>query len=97
MPIDDTPLEHVVVALATKWIGEPADEPEVGEVTFTVANAGMANIAMRTQRCFIRDSSYAQFAHTTAGPQKTAALVSNSGEKVAGTVDLHQLTFNEEK
>jgi hypothetical protein len=51
--MEDTPLEQVVVALATKWIGEAADVPKVGEVTFTVANAGTANITTKTKRGFI--------------------------------------------
>jgi len=57
MPIDDTPLEQVVVALATKCTGEVADEPVVGEVTLTVANAGMAQRAKRKRTYFIRYSS----------------------------------------
>jgi hypothetical protein len=57
MPMDDTPLEQVVVAVATKCTGDAADEPEVGEVTFTVANAGMAEIATRKRKCFIKYSS----------------------------------------
>jgi hypothetical protein len=55
--MDDTPLEQVVVAVATKCTGDAADEPEVGEVTFTVANAGMAEIATRKRKCFIKYSS----------------------------------------
>jgi hypothetical protein len=55
--MDETPLEQVVVALATKCTGEADDEPLVGEVTFTVANAGMAEIATSTKRCFIGFSS----------------------------------------
>jgi len=51
--MDDTPREQVVVAVATKCTGDAADEPEVGEVTFTVANVGMAEMAMRINRCFI--------------------------------------------
>jgi hypothetical protein len=53
MPIDDTPFEQVVVALATKCTGDAAEEPEIGAVTFTVANVGMAEMAIRINSCFI--------------------------------------------
>jgi hypothetical protein len=53
MPIEDTPAPQVVVAVATKWMGEAALDPELGDVTVTVANAGIAHNATRAKRCFI--------------------------------------------
>jgi hypothetical protein len=44
--MDDTPLEQVVVALATKCTGDADDEPVVGDVILTVANAGRVNSDM---------------------------------------------------
>jgi hypothetical protein len=52
--MDDTPLEQVVVALATKCTGDADDEPVVGDVILTVANAGRVNSDMSTRKCFIR-------------------------------------------
>jgi hypothetical protein len=63
--MDDTPLEQVVVALATKCTGDAADEPEVGDVILTVANAGRVKSAMSTKKCFIRCSSWPD-SHTNA-------------------------------
>jgi len=63
--MDETPLEQVVVALATKWIGEPAEEPEVGEVTDTLANAEVVIKHTRGKMYFI--CTPAEFrAHTNA-------------------------------
>jgi hypothetical protein len=51
--MDDTPLEQVVVALATKCTGDAADEPDVGDVIFTVANAGRVKSDMSTKKRFM--------------------------------------------
>ena len=57
MPIDDTPVEHVVVALATTCTGDEMDAPVEGENTETEARAGIAASAMQHSRIFICNSS----------------------------------------
>jgi hypothetical protein len=42
MPIDATPFEQVLVAVATNWTGEPTVAPLLGWLTVTVANAADA-------------------------------------------------------
>jgi hypothetical protein len=47
MPIDATPLEHVVLPVATKLTGEDNVNPFPGAVRFTVAKAEAANSVNR--------------------------------------------------
>ena len=84
-----------MAARATKCTGDP-DEPEVGDVTVTVAKAGTANTIRSALRNLIESSSWPALRHKC-----TATICSyigfNSGGKVGETLDLHQLTFNKEK
>jgi hypothetical protein len=53
MPIDDTPLEQLVVALATKWTGNGTVLLLAGEETETAANEGVASKRMEHTERFM--------------------------------------------
>ena len=52
MPIEETPAEQLVVALATKWTGDETVLPETGEDTDTPANE-QADSASKHNNVFI--------------------------------------------
>jgi hypothetical protein len=53
MPIELTPLAHVVVAVATKCTGDDVEVPFKGEETETEARAGIAASTKQQSRVFI--------------------------------------------
>jgi hypothetical protein len=80
------------VALATKWIGEPAEEPEVGEVTVTVANTEVVSKHTRGKMYFIFVLQLnSARAHECLRLQQ--AFIHKRRGKLLGTLDVHQLTF----
>jgi len=53
MPMDETPLEHVVVALSTKCTGEATVLLFAGEETATPANASVVSRRIGQRKRFI--------------------------------------------
>jgi hypothetical protein len=84
MPVDETPLAHVVVAVATKCTGDDVEVPVKGDETETAARAGIAASTMVQSKILMCTPAWALPSCAHDSLAETARIVEQRKEANCG-------------